>query len=287
MSKLIFDRGNFTDFTSISNVFVDEYMPTANGEFVKIYLLLLRLVNTGCEDLSLESDVVRALKFWSRENLLSLSLDEDGSINGIKLEALSTNRYIVRDLNNKLDTNTEVLASVAGESAPIAVPTASGIIVPNKKKYSPREVEAFSDNEDFQQIKFLAETYLGKLLSPTEIDSILYILDGLQLSADFIEYVMESCISSGQKSLSYIEKQIVFYFEKDIRTLKELKDYLKLQKDISKSIYKAFGLDVPARPIKREMSYITKMNSLLKPATDLLLTQVQTAESFLMLIQFY
>ena len=93
MSKLIFDRGNFTDFTSISNVFVDEYMPTANGEFVKIYLLLLRLVNTGCEDLSiptiadtfniLESDVVRALKFWSRENLLSLSLDEDGSINGI------------------------------------------------------------------------------------------------------------------------------------------------------------------------------------------------------------
>lgn len=268
MSKLIFDRGNFTDFTSISNVFVDEYMPTANGEFVKIYLLLLRLVNTGCEDLSiptiadtfniLESDVVRALKFWSRENLLSLSLDEDGSINGIKLEALSTNRYIVRDLNNKLNTNTEVLASAAGESAPIAVPTASGIIVPNKKKYSPREVEAFSDNEDFQQIKFLAETYLGKLLSPTEIDSILYILDGLQLSADFIEYVMESCISSGQKSLSYIEKQIVFYFEKDIRTLKELKDYLKLQKDISKSIYKAFGLDVPTRPIKREMSYITK-----------------------------
>ena len=58
--------------------------------------------------------------------------------------------------------------------------------------------------------------------------------------------------------VSYIEKQIVFYFEKDIRTLKELKDYLKLQKDISKSIYKAFGLDVPARPIKREMSYITK-----------------------------
>ena len=125
----------------------------------------------------LESDVVRALKFWSRENLLSLSLDEDGSINGIKLEALSTNRYIVRDLNNKLDTNTEVLASAAGESAPIAVPTASGIIVPNKKKYSPREVEAFSDNEDFQQIKFLAETYLGKLLA-------------LQKSTAFYTYLM-------------------------------------------------------------------------------------------------
>ena len=83
MSKLVFDRGNFADFTSVSNVFIDEYMPKANGEFVKIYLLLLRLVNTGCSDLSttmiadkfnmLESDVIRALKFWSEQNLLSIS----------------------------------------------------------------------------------------------------------------------------------------------------------------------------------------------------------------------
>ena len=83
------------------------------------------------------------MKFWSRENLLSLSLDEDGSINGIKLEALSTNRYIVRDLNNKLDTNTEVLASAAGESAPIAVPTASGIIVPTRRNIHQEKLKLF------------------------------------------------------------------------------------------------------------------------------------------------
>ena len=45
MAKLILDRGNFADFTSISNVFLDEYMPKANGEFIKIYLHLLRLMN--------------------------------------------------------------------------------------------------------------------------------------------------------------------------------------------------------------------------------------------------
>ena len=99
MSKLIFDRGNFADFTSVSNIFIDEYMPKANGEFIKIYLLLLRLVNTGCDDLSismiadkfnmLEADVVRGLKFWSKQHLLSLSLDLDGNISGIKLEALN------------------------------------------------------------------------------------------------------------------------------------------------------------------------------------------------------
>ena len=37
MGKLVIDRGNFTDLTSVSNLFIDEYMPNANGEFVKIY----------------------------------------------------------------------------------------------------------------------------------------------------------------------------------------------------------------------------------------------------------
>lgn len=31
--------------TSVSNTFIDEYMSDANGEFVKIYLYLLRLMN--------------------------------------------------------------------------------------------------------------------------------------------------------------------------------------------------------------------------------------------------
>ena len=40
MAKLILDRGNFADFTSISNVFLDEYMPKANGEFTFICFVL-------------------------------------------------------------------------------------------------------------------------------------------------------------------------------------------------------------------------------------------------------
>ena len=52
MAKLILDRGNFADFTSISNVFLDEYMPKANGEFIKIYLHLLRLMNRNTSEAS-------------------------------------------------------------------------------------------------------------------------------------------------------------------------------------------------------------------------------------------
>ena len=40
--------------TVVKNTFIDQYMPQANGEFVKVYLYLLRCANTGRE-LSLSS----------------------------------------------------------------------------------------------------------------------------------------------------------------------------------------------------------------------------------------
>ena len=35
--------------TVVKNTFIDQYMPQANGEFVKVYLYLLRCANTGRE----------------------------------------------------------------------------------------------------------------------------------------------------------------------------------------------------------------------------------------------
>ena len=37
-------------YTLLSNLFIDDYMPQANGAYVKVYLYLLRLLgNTGKE----------------------------------------------------------------------------------------------------------------------------------------------------------------------------------------------------------------------------------------------
>ena len=88
MCKLVLDGGNVSSFTSVSNVFIDEYMNKANGEFVKIYLHLLRMVskmNDAPEEFStekiadhfgiLESDVYRALSYWNdEEDLFSTRL---------------------------------------------------------------------------------------------------------------------------------------------------------------------------------------------------------------------
>ena len=69
--------------TVVQNAFIDQYMPHANGEFVKVYLYLLRCADTERE-LSLssiadvfehtEKDVSRALSYWEKQNLLRLKL---------------------------------------------------------------------------------------------------------------------------------------------------------------------------------------------------------------------
>ena len=67
--------------TLIENIFIDQYMPKANGEFVKLYLYLLRCADTERE-LTLssiadvfdhtEKDVKRALAYWEKLKLLKL-----------------------------------------------------------------------------------------------------------------------------------------------------------------------------------------------------------------------
>lgn len=281
MSRLILDRGSFADFTSISNVFLDEYMPKANGEFIKIYLYLLRLVNDTInrdsdDDLSisniadkfnmLETDVNRALHYWADQSLLTLSSDSIGNITGIRFESLHRNRYFVKGLSQNTstadilsdsDVNSSILATASGESSCVPIPEASGIIIPAKKKYTAREISSYSGDERFEQLTFLAQTYLGTMLNSADINSIIYMLDGLKLDTEFIEYIMEKCISQGHKTISYIEKKAVEYAEKEIYTIEDAKINEQIRKDIYKNIYKIFGLTLKT-PVKKEVLYISK-----------------------------
>lgn len=81
--------------TSVSNTFIDEYMSAANGEYVKIYLYLLRCMNQTDSEFSLsdaadrldhtEKDITRALHYWEKMNLLVLEYDSNQVLSGIRL----------------------------------------------------------------------------------------------------------------------------------------------------------------------------------------------------------
>ena len=78
-----------TSFTTVSDIFIDQYMPKANGEFVKVYLYLLRATGSGAGIATIseiadhfsntEADIIRALNYWASEGILQV---QTGSAHG-------------------------------------------------------------------------------------------------------------------------------------------------------------------------------------------------------------
>ena len=154
--------------TPVSNVFIDKYMTDANGDYVKVYLYLLRCINADLSNLSIsdiadhfddtEKDVKRALQYWEKMKLLHLEYS------GRKLTSI--------DL---LDIPEEP----AEEADRVSLTKSRGRNSrPAKERLAP-EPELTADEESLQMLLFVTEKYLGKTLSPTEADKIIYFHDTL------------------------------------------------------------------------------------------------------------
>ena len=123
--------------TSVSNIFIDEFMPEANGEFVKVYLYLLRsLSNHSCECTisaiadkleHTEKDVTRALKYWERMGLLKLEFNSSK-----KLSAVHVLNCQSRQAENP----------ATAPAAPMAAAQAQGAMAPAAAVAQPQVVSA-------------------------------------------------------------------------------------------------------------------------------------------------
>ena len=89
METITISTKNHETYSSVSNFFIDYYMTEANGEFVKVYLYLIRLLNSGRAVTvaeiadhfdSTEKDICRAIKYWIKQKVLKLEYtSEKGS----------------------------------------------------------------------------------------------------------------------------------------------------------------------------------------------------------------
>lgn len=233
--------------TSISNYFLDYYMPRANGEYVKVYLYLLRALNRPDLTLSVagladaldrtESDILRALKYWEKQGILSLECDASNVLLGIYLCTIPA----PADEQEKT-----VILSAQSQSQ-----------VPDQKSYSPEELEQFSQQAECRQLLFVCNQYLGKTLSSSEIETLLYFYDQLHFSADLIEYLVEYCVCKGSKSIHYIRKVGLAWAEAGISTVGQAKERTTTYRRNTFAIMKAFGIN-DRNPVDPELEYIEK-----------------------------
>lgn len=229
MKKLTLTNSAQNNTTVLENEFIDQYMIKANGEYVKVYLLLLRHQNEASTPLGIsqiadilevtEKDVIRALNYWNKQDLLEYE---------------------------------------SAETAPVTSPKPAPAVVSDPSSKVP-DIRQFKSRKEFKELLFVAEQYLGKTLSVTDIDSITYFYETLEMSVELIEYLIEYCVENGHKSMHYIQKVALSWHKQDIKTVDQAKTSSLLYNKNCYSILNAYGIKGRA-PAASEIAYIRKWN---------------------------
>ena len=275
MAMITLQNSSMTEVTILSNTFIDNYMPEANGEFVKVYIYLLRSLSNAPVSFSLEQmadrllcterDILRALKYWAKQELLVLDFTDSDKLCGIALLSPDKHTENASSVSASVETvSTVEQPAIQAASAPSAavepsVPTGKASS-DKKQELTPERIRELKQNEEIIQILYIAEQYLGKTLSPTESQKLLFFYDGLGLSADLIEYLLEYCVSHNHKSIRYIEKVAIAWAEEGITTVEQAKRSNSRYNKEYFTILKARGI-TNRNPVETE---ITLMDTWLK-----------------------
>lgn len=263
--------------TVLSNIFIDQYMPGAGGEFVKVYIYLLRLLADPSASVCLplladrlnctEGDISRALKYWSNEGLLILETDPSGELTGITLTEPSP------DTQMELTATVSVPQSALAAAAPISqTVSAATVSVPQSalaatapisqtvsaatvstpqpdtapsrsaSALTPARIKELKENEDVAQLIYICEQYLGKTLTPTDTRKILFFYDELKMSVDLIDFLIQYCVGRGHKSMRYIETVAMAWSKEGITTVEMAKDSTSRYGRDYFTILKAMGI---------------------------------------------
>lgn len=381
MANLAIYKDNYIESTAISNYFIDNYMKDANDAQLKVYLYLVRMVHAnmafGVSDIAdkfnhTEKDILRALRYWEKQNLLSLEFDPGKNLTAIHLRGLGSGMNCgittaggnnmagnsalpaggaiagasAASAGNGTAANATAAGSPAGGSHPVAAgndalsnpmamggetlgnPMAMGndalgnpmaidsstlgnpmtigsetlgnpaaaeggntvtfcqqrqlsladiepareqMTVPGgagwetaleepdpyaKPAYSADQLRSFKEQENTAQLLFVAQVYVGRTLTASDMKTILYLSDVLRFSDDLIDYLIQYCVDRGKKDFRYMEKVAVSWAQQGITTPKQAQ---KAALKYDKSVYAIMNeLGKSSAPTNKELEYINR-----------------------------
>ncbi len=267
MSKIQLKSDYPHNHISVPRVFIDKYMADANGEFVKVYLFLLRCMGSSASsDCSIsaiadhfnytEKDILRALKYWEKVGVLSLELNANNQLTGLCFKDLTGGVQIAKTSETEEMTIAETPAIETTVPAPKAS-KAKKTPASKKREYTLDEVKEFHNNHEVSELLFIIETYLKHPLNSTEMNTVFFWYDGLKFSGELIEYLVEYCITNGHSSLRYMDKVAIGWAENGIDNIEKAKEQISIRSKAYYSIMKAFGIS-GRNLAESEMTFVNK-----------------------------
>ncbi|WP_039765147.1 MULTISPECIES: DnaD domain protein [unclassified Caldicellulosiruptor] len=210
----VFIQQKVQNFVVITYDFIKNHMPFSDGEFVKVYIYLKFLlqnkvetieINKIAHDLNLlESDVIKALEFWSERRLIKLTKDADGNIT--------------------IDFLDEKLEFEKPENAP------------TPPVYTTEDLSRFYEtDEKFRGLLEFAQKQYCRTFNKNDIDVLLEIYDWLKLPIEVIYLLINYVtINKNNKNLKYLEQMAIKWKELNIDSIEKAEEYIRSQEDTSR-----------------------------------------------------
>lgn len=246
------DFGN----TPIENIFINDFMPMANGTYVKVYLLGYKYaydrdanveVNNQVIAKHLEiplEDVLRAWDFWESKGIIEKIYEDENDKYNYKVKFLSLKQlYIKNNLclfnaNNSKDEGRKNIRT----ATPKELIEANQIPVINRM---------FNNIDDI----------LRKQTTPTEKQKILSWIQNYNMNPDVIEAAFAYGVEKKgvRKNINYIEGIIRNWYDEGLTNMEDLLEYFKAQDEKFyryQRVMKALGFNRMAS--ENEMKIIDK-----------------------------
>lgn len=236
--------------THVDNIFIDIFMPMANGLYVKVYLLGYRYAcdsscnpnfnnNSISRNLNVPlSDVLSAWDFWESKGIIKKHKNYEKSEYDYSVEFLDLKKLYVENILNPNQT----------------------------KKTTPDDLISINENPKVQKMFNSINEIINRPLAPNEKMQILDMMDKYNMNPDMIKMAYEFAKEKkGIKTVNYIEGIIRNWYDAKIYTPEDLQDSLFKKNEryiIYKTIFGELGFSrEPSKAEKETMdSWIDKMN---------------------------
>ncbi len=223
--------------TSIENMFINEYMPTAPGEYVKVYLFALMYADLGgdltneeiAKHLSMEQeDVLKAWTYWEKMGVIR-------------------KRYI--DPADRLHYNVEFVMlkeQLYGDKSNVKATEAA--IDPG--------INAIMADKEIQTMFAEIEKLLGRVINSSEMRSIISWINDYHATPEIVVYGFNYCLQKKKNNIKYIGTVVCSWAADGYRTLEALEEHLSeldKQQHNYRRVFQALGFSRNATEEERRI----------------------------------
>ena len=194
--------------SSIENMFIGEFMPSAPGDYVKIFIYAQMCaehkITMTNEKLATvlgvsNSDILDAWEYWEGMGLIKRNyLDDSGKVD-----------FTVEFLRLKEDL-------FLGEDMEAV-----------EEPEEPRRENRVFGNEAVKPMFSEIEQKLGRTLSITEMQDIMSWIDDGNASPEIVKFAFDYCIEKGKTNIKYISKVVEGWSGRGFQSIGQVEEYLE------------------------------------------------------------